>query len=354
MRKVVVAMSGGVDSAVAAAMCKLSGDEVIGVHMRLHDEVQEEVPRSCCGQRDAIDARAVCDQLGIPFYVTDYRKQFQAAVMDRFVAEYQAGRTPIPCVACNGVLKFNLLLKQAEAIGCDQVVTGHYAAKYCGGGDHILEHWDPLQDQTYFLYSVRSEMIRKIAFPLVSFRNKAEVRAKAKELDLPIADKLDSQDICFIPSGDHMKFLQERTTGDNSAKVIDEHGIHLGDVDSFVGFTVGQRRGLKLNINKPVYIKAIDPVNKIVTVTEDPVSLRRDMFEVRDFNWQHEDWREEGSRSLLVRVRHRTVKVPVINVTKTGDRTVVISANAPVVAVPGQAAVLYGDSGLLVGGGTIC
>lgn len=350
MRKVVVAMSGGVDSAVAAAVCKQHGDEVIGVHMRLHDEVQEEVPRSCCGQRDALDARAVCEHLGIPFYVTDYRKQFQAAVMDKFVSEYKAGRTPIPCVACNGVLKFNLLLKQAEAIGCDMVATGHYAMKHCGSGPVILRHWDERQDQSYFLYSVRAGMIPKIYFPLIAYRNKAEVREAARTFGLPIADKLDSQDICFIPDGNHKKFLADHIPEDMSAVVVDEDGTTLGHVDSYVGFTVGQRRGLKIALAEPVYIKAIDPENKRITVTRNAVSLATNLFQVENFNWHTDD--PSDLRELDVRVRHRASLTGAQVVSGFGTSHVTIRANAPVVAVPGQAAVLYADS-QLIGGGTI-
>lgn len=341
--RVVVAMSGGVDSSVAAVMLKREGHEVIGVHMRLHDEVTEVVPRSCCGQADALDAREVCEAEGIPFYVTDYRKQFESAVIKNFVDEFKAGRTPIPCVHCNGVMKFRLLLAQAEAIGCDFIATGHYAQR--PGEFGISKAADTTQDQSYFLFSVPRANTPKLVFPLGQLY-KTQVRDIAHRYGIITADKPDSQDICFVPKRNHREFLATKTTDDYSAEVLDD-GRSIGRIDSYLGLTVGQRRGLSIGSSGARYVQSIDPVNRTVTVTANIDNLKRDRFRVSKFNWIFELGRE-----LTVHTRYRTPGVQVTELTGVGSSDVEVRTYVPVVAVPGQAAVFYYRDHL-VGGGWI-
>ncbi|RRD49874.1 tRNA 2-thiouridine(34) synthase MnmA [Arachnia propionica] len=269
--KVLAAMSGGVDSAVAAARLVAAGHDVTGVHLALNRNPQpyREGSRGCCSLEDAHDARRAADLLDIPFYVWDFSEQFQAAVVDDFVSEYRQGRTPNPCLRCNERIKFAAVLERGIDLGFDAVATGHYARLVAVGGEVELHRGqDPRKDQSYVLGVLDQEQLRHSLFPLAD-SPKSEVRAEAAELGLRVANKPDSYDICFIPDGDTQGFLR-RHLGEEPGPIVDAEGRTLGEHRGHHGFTVGQRRGLDLGVpaadGRPRYVLRIDPVDNAVVV----------------------------------------------------------------------------------------
>ncbi|MDO5081879.1 tRNA 2-thiouridine(34) synthase MnmA [Arachnia propionica] len=269
--KVLAAMSGGVDSAVAAARLVAAGHEVTGVHLALNRNPQpyREGSRGCCSLEDAHDARRAADLLDIPFYVWDFSEEFQDAVVADFVAEYREGRTPNPCLRCNERIKFEAVLERGLALGFDAVATGHYARLEINQGEVELHRaGDPRKDQSYVLGVLQQEQLRHSLFPLAD-TPKPEVRAEAAALGLRVATKPDSYDICFIPDGDTQGFLREHL-GEQVGPVVDEAGTRLGSHRGHHGFTVGQRRGLDLGVpapdGRPRYVLRIEPASNTVVV----------------------------------------------------------------------------------------
>ena len=348
MARLVVAMSGGVDSSVAAAMLVDQGHEVIGIHMRLHDAdpSQTSRPGRCCGEQDSQDARRVADTLGIPFYVLDLKEAFKAAVMTPFTNEYLNGRTPIPCVACNGVLKFDVLLKKTQALGAEAVATGHYA-RIDREARALLTAVDPSKDQSYFLFPVKAEVLDRILFPLGGM-TKAQVRAEARRLGLVTADKPESQEICFIPDDDHTAFLQRSLSSDQdtAGDIVHESGQTLGQHDGYFRYTIGQRKGLGIGYSEPLYVLAIDPATKTVTVGSDD-QLHRDGLLVSGINWFE---RPAADQTVQVRLRHRGDLLPCT--VGAGDPARVSLKRSGRAIAPGQAAVFY-DGARVLGGGWI-
>src|SRR6186713_2400525 len=252
---VVAALSGGVDSATAAGLLVEQGHRVVGMTMRLYDArgTAASAGGRCCGPRDVEDARAVCAHLGIPFYVVELAAEFAAAVVDDFVEAYLAGETPNPCVKCNQHIKFTPLLERARAIGADVLVTGHYARLEDGA---LRRGADAGKDQSYFLFSMPARELGSVRFPLGAL-TKEEVRAHARRLGLPNADKPESQEICFVPDGDHGSFVAARALVRPGA-IRDEAGRELGRHDGVHRYTIGQRRGLGVASTAPLYVTAID------------------------------------------------------------------------------------------------
>jgi tRNA-specific 2-thiouridylase len=343
--RIVVAMSGGVDSSVAAARLVEQGHEVIGVHMKLHDLSPDEPAgdKRCCGYDDALDARKVADRLGIPFYVFNLRDAFRKAVVDDLASEYLAGRTPNPCVQCNGVLKFRVLLARALALGADRLATGHYA-RIDGGRLRVAV--DPAKDQTYFLYPMPPEALARTLFPLGGL-TKVEVREEARRLGLITADKPESQEICFIPDGDHARLVRElHPDVDPSGEIVDEAGQIIGSHDAYYRFTVGQRRGLGVALGQPAYVLRVEPDTRRVVVGFDD-RLTHHGLVVRDATWFE---RPAPDREIQVRIRHRGSLVPCT--VGGGDPAVVRLRSGTRAVSPGQSAVFY-DGEYVLGGGVI-
>ncbi len=344
---VFVAMSGGVDSSVAAALLLEQGCRVAGVTMRLWTKDGDARPASCCSVEGAEDARRVCQTLGIPFYILNFEDAFQRHVVDYFVAEYFSGRTPNPCLACNRWLKFDLLLRRALALGADFLATGHYARIVRQGGIfHLLKGVDPGKDQSYVLYTLRQQELRQLMFPVGGLR-KAEVREKATSLGLPVAQKPDSQEICFIPQGDHVRFLRDKGTS-TCGDIRDIRGRVLGRHRGLVRYTMGQRHGLGLTGRERLYVTAIDPAKNTVTVgaAED---LRCNALLISSLTFVG------GPPPLPLkthaRVRYHAPEIEGI-LESNGDGAVFRMSQPHPPPAPGQAVVLYcGDE--VLGGGTM-
>ena len=352
--RVVVAMSGGVDSSVAAALLVEAGHEVIGVHMKLHDAPTPTAgaapgassSKTCCGLDDALDARRVSDDLGIPFYVWDLKQAFEAEVMRTFAEEYRRGRTPNPCVLCNGVLKFDVLLKRARALGADRLATGHYAQITEDGRLKMAVDLD--KDQSYFLFPMRPDALAATLFPLGGM-SKAEVRAHAARLGVITAAKPESQDVCFLPAHDHARFVAERFPELHGAgDITDERGVVLGQHDGYWRFTVGQRRGLGVAAPTPLYVLRVEPETRRVIVGPED-RLAHQSLTATGVRWHRAP---DGATDLHARIRHRGALTPV-EVRPGEDDTATVRFRAPArAAAPGQAIVFY-DGDEVLGGGWI-
>ena len=345
---VVAALSGGVDSATAAALLVEQGHRVVGMTMRLYDARGTAASSGgrCCGPRDVEDARAVCAHLGIPFYVVDLAAEFGAAVVDDFVEAYLAGETPNPCVKCNQHIKFTPLLTRARAIGADVLVTGHYARIVDGS---LLRGVDAGKDQSYFLFSMPGAELGSVRFPLGGL-TKDEVRAEALRLGLPNAVKPESQEICFVPDGDYAGFvsaqaLRRGRTLPMAGAIVDDAGAVIGRHDGTHQFTIGQHRGLgNLAVRDKLYVTAIDPMRGEVRVGPKQTAERRELA-IRDLRWLSP---VRDRLTAAVQVRHRGTPIAA-EITVDGGRAQVTLVS-PTVAAPGQAAVIYDGDRVLAGG----
>ena len=350
--RVVLAMSGGVDSSVAAHLLKEQGHEVIGLFMRTgaHGDDQERRAKTCCSATDSVDARNVADRLDIPFYALDFERDF-ARIMDQFADEYAAGRTPNPCVMCNIWLKFGKLWAYGKQVGADFVATGHYAriAPGLDGQPRIARGLDPIKDQSYVLFGLRRELLPHVLLPVGGY-SKAEIRAIARELDLPVHDKPDSQEICFIPDDDYLRFVRARRPDrESSGPIVDEDGSKLGEHGGIEGFTIGQRRGLGIAVGEPRYVVQIEPTSRTVTVGRRS-SLDKAGLVASKFHW-HVDPPDGPTRCLAqIRARHRAVPAVVERLDDGQARVIFDEPQAAV--TPGQVVAVY-DGELVLGGGWI-
>jgi len=339
--RIVVAMSGGVDSSVTAGLLAEQGHEVIGVHMKPHDADPEQAGH-CCGLDDALDARRVADRLGVPFHVIDLREAFRKAVVQDLIDTYVAGETPNPCVQCNGVLKFRVLLARAMALGASHLATGHYARIREG---RLLLARDAHKDQTYFLFPIALGALQKTLFPLGEL-TKSEVRVHARRFGLVTAEKAESQEICFLPDHDHARFIQREDGRDAAGEVVDQQGRALGRHDAYYRYTVGQRRGLGVSAAEPLYVHHVEPDTRRVVVAGRRHLLSPGLVADR---WT---WHERPSPQERVTVRIRHNGRPVEGHVGAGQAPVIRFAEPAWAVAPGQAVVVYRGE-MVLGGGWI-
>ncbi|SKA14053.1 tRNA 2-thiouridine(34) synthase MnmA [Consotaella salsifontis] len=359
--RVVVAMSGGVDSSVVAAMLKEEGYDVVGITLQLYDagEVATRT-RSCCAGQDIYDARRVSEAIGIPHYVLDYEDRFREAVIDPFTESYLAGETPVPCVSCNQTVKFRDLLATARDLKADALATGHYIdSRSLGGGRRgLFRPTDLDRDQSYFLYATTQEQIDFLRFPLGRL-TKPETRALAARYDLAVADKPDSQDICFVAKGKYSDIIEKLRPGAGEAgDIVHVDGRHLGRHDGILHFTIGQRRGIGVALGEPLYVVAIDAQRREVIVgPREALATRR--IRLRSVNWLGEEPVEaaaKAEREIFVKVRSTRPPAPA-SLTLGNDGQLVVSLLEGEDGVaPGQACVFYDGEGAgsrVLGGGVI-
>ena len=355
-QRILVAMSGGVDSSVAAAMLVEAGHEVIGATMKTFCYDDEEVAagtRTCCGLDGIQDAKAVADRLGIPHYVFDVEREFTRDVIDDFVSEYSRGRTPNPCVRCNSNTKFRDLFRRGRVLGCDGVASGHYVRIDRDAGEtRLLRGLDSAKDQSYFLWGLPSGLLDRLHFPLGAL-TKAEVRSRAREMGLVTADKPESQEICFVPTGDYRDFLARKLLPVHPAllpgAIVDHRGRVLGRHDGYSGFTVGQRKGIGGGLPEPCYVLEIRPESREVVVGPRHL-LEVGGVVVGDLNWLTAA--PPPGTPLHVQIRYRS-PLQACRIDSCGDDSLRLSFDRPASAVtPGQSAVLFRGN-RVVGGGRI-
>jgi tRNA-specific 2-thiouridylase len=353
-RRVVVAMSGGVDSSTAAWLLKEKGYEVIGATMCIGTPDRSETGGNrCCGFSDIEDARRVAIQLGIPFYVFQFREEFEKEIIDYFCSEYQRGRTPNPCIRCNEKLKFGTFLKKAMELGGDYVATGHYARLELDeeSGQYLLKKGiDRKKDQSYVLFSLSQDQLRHTLFPLGELK-KEEVRKMAFETGLRVHDKPESQEVCFIPEDSYHYFLSERLKDSaGPGPIIDREGKILGRHKGIPFYTIGQRRGLRLAKGKPLYVIGMDREKNAIIVGEER-EVYQDTFRVNSLNWIHSE-KMSSSLTAQVKIRYNHSGAEAVLSLKGKDEWEVRFETAQKAITPGQAAVFY-DGDTVLGGGWI-
>jgi tRNA-specific 2-thiouridylase len=351
--RVVVAMSGGVDSSVAAAMLAEEGYEVVGLSMQLYDQRDSEATfGSCCTIDDLHDARRVATAIGIPHYIVNFERQFDEHVVSGFVSEYLRGRTPIPCVRCNGDLKFTTLLERARAFDAEVVATGHYARvdEVSPGRYALRRGLDRAKDQSYFLFTLTQDQLAAARFPL-GLLNKSEVRDYAEARGLPVARKPDSHEICFVPSGDYAKFVEGRAlVAPAPGPITDRNGTELGRHDGIHRFTVGQRKGLGLSASEPLYVLALDAAASTVTVGP-RAALDRVALDASEVNWLAGEPPASPLR-VTAQIRHRHPEALATLEPRSGARAGLTFDEPQPAVTPGQAVVFY-DGDTVLGGGWI-
>lgn len=353
-KRIVVAMSGGVDSSVAAALLADQGHEVIGMMLRLWSEpgAGADAPTNrCCTPDQMADARRVADRLGIPFYVVDARQYFRQSIVQFFIDEHEAGRTPNPCVECNRQIRFTYLLDRAMALGADYLVTGHYARVTTMGDEYrLLQGIDPNKDQSYVLYTLRQDQLARVRFPIGEY-TKPEVRRLAQQYGLSVASKHDSQDLCFLKDGDYRRFLRENSIQiQTPGPVLDEDGRELGHHEGLAFYTIGQRKGLGIAAAEPLFVLRKDPARNALIVGP------REALGVRDLMATGVNWisgkTPAGPLAAQVRIRYKAIGVEAEVQPIAADRVRVRFAQPVFGVTPGQAAVFY-DGDVLLGGGLI-
>jgi tRNA-specific 2-thiouridylase len=353
--RIAVAMSGGVDSSVAAALLASQGHDVVGLSMQLYDQRDGSTSfGSCCSLDDLHDARRVAHRLGIPHYIVNFESHFHAQVVTNFIGEYTAGRTPIPCTRCNSEVKFATLLERVQGFDAAVLATGHYVrVDVAPDGSRVLRRGvDAGKDQSYFLFSLTQAQLARAVFP-VGTMAKADVRAVAADLGLPVAHKPDSHEICFVPDHDHASFIDRRTDDEQRPKpgaIVDLAGSRVGSHDGIHHFTVGQRKGLRLSVGVPLYVVGIDAAHDTVVVGP-RAALERQTCTLSEVNWiSGRAPADAVSAGVQIRHRHPAAAARVLPL---GDDRAQVTFETPQYAVtPGQAAVFY-DGDIVLGGGWI-
>lgn len=351
--RVIVAMSGGVDSSVAALLLKNQGYEVIGVTMRLWTVERDDLPnlsKRCCSVEDIDDARRVCQTIGVRHYVLNLEKEFQKYVVDYFCQEYERGRTPHPCLACNDKIKFDFLLRRAMFLEADFISTGHYARiRRHRNGMKLLKGFDRGKDQSYVLFTLSQGELSRLLLPVGEYP-KDRIRQIASEFCLPVADKPDSQEICFIPDGDYRKFVGQRGKP-KPGDIVDQDGNLLGSHPGIQFFTIGQRRGLGLagNTGTPMYVTNIDPNSNQIVLGPEETLYRRDLWASQMYFTSGKS--PVGSLSVTAKIRYKASESSAV-LTPRGDWAEVQFEEPQRAVTPGQAVVFY-DGEEIVGGGII-
>ena len=352
MKKALIAMSGGVDSSVAALIMKNKGYECIGCTMKLYDGPDDAREGTCCSLSDVEDARSVCMRLGIKYYVFNFKDEFKEKVIDKFIGCYLCGQTPNPCIECNDHLKFDKLYERAKILGYDYVVTGHYAqiVEHADGSFHLLEGPDPVKDQSYVLYRMTQTQLASTLFPLGSM-SKEETRLLAEENNFINANKKDSQDICFVPDGDYAAVIEQYIGRKcEPGNFVDTKGNILGTHKGIIHYTIGQRKGLGISAEHPLYVIRIDvPNNQVILGTNDELFTTK--LTAKEASWTQNTIPDKPFEAQ-VRIRYHGKKVPA-TVIPTGPDSFDVNFKEGVRAItPGQAAVIYIGSEV-IGGGVI-
>ena len=347
--RVVVAMSGGVDSSVSALLLHQKGYEVVGVMLRLWGPPGEE--NRCCSPEAAADARRICDAIGAPFYMMNVEPEFERRVVRYMVEEYAAGRTPNPCLQCNRHIRFDALLKRARALGADFLATGHYARIRRDNGHYqLLKGRDPAKDQSYVLYMLGQEELAQVLFP-VGEQTKDQVRDLAREHGLPVADKSESQELCFVPNGSYTRFLEtEGGLRPRPGPILDRDGNTIGQHGGLWRYTVGQRRGLGVSAGEPLYVLELDPARNALVVGPEE-ALRSEALLARDVSYVAGS-PPDGTVSGAARIRYRSQEAAATLEPLAADRARLVFEEPQRAVTPGQGVVFYqGDA--VVGGGII-
>ncbi|MBI4126662.1 MAG: tRNA 2-thiouridine(34) synthase MnmA [Deltaproteobacteria bacterium] len=349
--KVLVAMSGGVDSSVAAVVLKEAGFEVIGASMHL-TSCHRPTDRSCCSALDRLDAKRVCETIGVPYVSLDYRERFKRDVIEPFIRDYAQGRTPIPCVQCNSELKFSALFDEMEKLGATSVATGHYARvdHDAEGRYRLLRGHDRVKDQSYYLYALTQKELSRLKLPIGDLE-KRDVRELARRFGLVTAEKPDSQEICFVTNGDYVSFLEESAADrlPHGGHFVDRDGKVLGRHEGIYAYTIGQRRGLGMTFGKPMYVLEIRPAtNEVVLGSDD--DLLADTMTVEKVSWMHPAFADTCGEGMEVQIRaqHRAASARVV--VETARKVRVTFAEPQRAIAPGQVAAFYRGEEMLGGG----
>lgn len=352
-KRVLIGMSGGVDSSVSALLLKQQGYDVIGITMKLFEG---EIDGSCCNEDSTSDAKRVCDAINIPHYTLNYKEEFKKCVMDNFVCEYKNCRTPNPCVECNKYLKFGAMYKKALELECDYISTGHYAKveyseKY---NQYVMKKSEAnKKDQTYFLYSIKKEILPKMIFPLENFKEKDEIRKIAKEHNLPVAEKKDSEEICFIPDNNYINFLNENIPSKEikKGKIKLKDGTILGEHKGLINYTVGQRKGIGVAYKEPLYVLKLDKeTNSVIVGTEK--ELYSNVLYANELNFLV-DIDLTKKLEVKAKIRYRAPEADATLEVLQDGRAKVEFKEPQRAITPGQSVVFYIDDNILLGGGKI-
>ena len=354
-KRVLLGMSGGVDSSVSAVLLQKQGYEVIGCTMRLWETIDCEEESTCCGNTAIYDAKKVCDQIGIPHYTINCKAEFKEKVVDKFIQEYEKARTPNPCIECNKYLKFGSFYQKAKELECDYIATGHYASiefseKY---KQYVLKKCkEEKKDQTYFLYTIPKEMLEHIIFPLQNYTNKEEIRKIAKENNLDVAQKKDSQEICFIPNNNYQDFLKKYgKTKQPIGNIVLKDGTILGKHKGLINYTIGQRKGLGIVYQKPLYVVELNKQkNEVVVGIEE--QLYTNQLYAKNLNWQAIEPKNNEPIKCMAKIRYHA-KTAKATIYLENDKVKVIFEQPQRAITSGQSVVFYDNNNIVLGGGKI-